>query len=95
MNCPDIEAIERFIANDLQPEERAEFEAHLQDCDRCQAALVAANSNEECLTDLKATQGPDPEPAVEPLQFKRSSPVPTVEDAQRTLARLEQELKKG
>ena len=58
MNCPDIEAIERFIANDLQPEKLAEFEAHVQDCDRCQAALVEANSNEECLADLKATRGP-------------------------------------
>ncbi len=87
MNCPDIETIERFVADDLQPEERAEFEAHVQDCNQCQAALVEAKSNEECLTDLKATQGPDsePEPAVEPLQFKLSSPVPTVTDAQALL----------
>ncbi|MCH8193626.1 MAG: zf-HC2 domain-containing protein, partial [Planctomycetes bacterium] len=42
MNCPDIETIERFVANELQPEERAEFEAHLQDCDQCPAALVEA-----------------------------------------------------
>ena len=87
MNCPDMETIERFIVNDLQPEEHAEFESHLQDCGQCQAAVVEANSNEDCLTDLKATQGPDPEPepAVEPLQGKFSSPVLTVEDAQALL----------
>jgi len=62
MNCPQQELIENYIQGKLTLQELAEFEAHLQDCKKCQSIVAEARENEKLLAEIRTFERTSSEP---------------------------------
>ena len=80
MNCPQQELIENYIQGKLTLQELAEFEAHLQNCKKCQSIVAEARENEKLLIEIRTFERTSSEP-----RESTNKEIYTVEQAQTLL----------
>lgn len=53
MDCPNQETIERYLSHQIEAAKRADFERHLEACERCRDKIAKAKENENLLSELR------------------------------------------
>lgn len=65
MDCPDNEAVERYVLHQLDRADAIVMDSHLQECESCQRRIAEARENEKFLAQLKTRSMDGAEAAVE------------------------------